>query len=498
MKLSVLIDGISHRQPLSDLEITNLTENSRLAGPFSLFVCIEGATADGHRFANAAYRNGCRVFVAQKALDLPSDAAVFYVDDTRRTLALLACRFYGNPTEHMRVIGITGTKGKTTTAHLIAHILNRVGIPTGYIGTNGIIYGNKQIDTKNTTPDAVTLQSTFSEMLKSGVQTAVLEVSSQALKQYRADGIVFDTVLFTNLFPDHIGGGEHRDIEEYKACKLHLFTEFPYRRMVCWSDDPFSHDIIKVTDPEKHILCALEDSNAAIRIQNIKSERFDSGLGVSFTLSYQTKTYPVKLPLLGQINAQNAALALAVAAEIFGTDMLGAIQCLKDASVSGRSEAIPLPSGAVVCLDYAHNGASLQHLLLALAEYHPTRLTVLFGSVGERTQLRRSEMGQVAARYADFAILTSDNPGKEDPRAIISDIAKGFLGTDTPYVSIPDRKEAILYALEHSVAGEILVLAGKGHETYQLIGTEKLPFSEREIIEAYLTSQTTDKLPTHQ
>ncbi|MBE6600950.1 MAG: UDP-N-acetylmuramoyl-L-alanyl-D-glutamate--2,6-diaminopimelate ligase [Ruminococcaceae bacterium] len=489
MKLSSLTFDLSAHQPIPTLEITNLTENSKLASSSSLFVCIAGAVADGHSYARAAYENGCRAFVAQKKLDLPIDATVFYVEDTRRTLATLACRFYGHPTKRMRVIGITGTKGKTTTARLIAQILNRSSIPCGYIGTNGILYGNKRMDTKNTTPDAVTLQRTFSEMLRDGIQTAVLEVSSQALKQFRADGIEFDTVLFTNLFPDHIGDGEHRDMEEYKSCKKRLFTEFPFRRFISWADDPFAAELNKGIEKDKCFLCSALDERADFYIQSIRPERFENGLGVSFDLCRNETRSPVSLPLLGKINAQNAALALAVATERFAIDLSVASESLKQAAVTGRSETILLPSGAFVCLDYAHNGASLQQLLTSLAEYHPSRLTVLFGSVGERTQMRRAEMGRVAALYADRAILTSDNPGKEDPEAIIADIAVGFSGTDTPFVSIPDRKEAIRYALEHTAHGEILVLAGKGHEAYQLIGTQKLPFSEREIVEAFITAQ---------
>ncbi|MBQ9806606.1 MAG: UDP-N-acetylmuramoyl-L-alanyl-D-glutamate--2,6-diaminopimelate ligase [Clostridia bacterium] len=489
MKLNDLLHGIIECHKLPCVEIELLTDNSKKACANALFVCVCGARFDGHDYAQQAYRNGCRVFVAQKRIDLPQDALIFTVADTRRTLSLLACRFFGDPSRKMRLIGITGTKGKTTTAQLIAHLFNTSNIPCGYIGTNGIDYADCHRDTLNTTPDPLTLQGALSDMLRHGVKTAVLEVSSQALAQYRADGAVFETLLFTNLALDHVGRGEHLDFDHYKACKKRLFTEFPAKRVIYWADDPHANEIVTPPPPTPLIACSQALDSADYRLQNVTAIQNNSGFGVGYDLCQGGKIVSGYLPLLGKINAQNATLALAAVTEMSGLSLEAAVKSLKNALVAGRSEQKRLPSGACVCIDYAHNAFSLRQLLLSLREYTKGRLIVLFGSVGERTQLRRREMGEVAAACGDLAILTSDNPGNEPPEDIIADIASGFEGSKTPYESIPDRKTAILYALGLLKRGDILVLAGKGHENYQLIGREKLPFCESEIVEAYIASQ---------
>ena len=489
MKLTKLLSGMIADNHIPEIEITALTDDSRKACPDSLFVCISGTAFDGHTYAPKAYENGCRVFVVQKHTKLPSDAFVYTVSNTREALAQLACRFYGDPSHKMRIFGITGTKGKTTTAQLIAHLLNTSDVPCGYIGTNGIEYLNRHIDTKNTTPDPLTLQSALGDMLRCGVTAAVLEVSSQALAQYRADGILFDTLIFTNLAHDHVGIGEHADFEDYKCAKKRLFTDFAAKNVVFWKDDPYAEEIVIPNQARRTIACSQQCNEAAYVLREVAPAQCDESFGVSFKLQTDRKTFSGYLPLLGKFNAQNAILAAAAVSEAFDISVEDALLRLQTVCVSGRSEQIVLPCGASVCIDYAHNAFSLQQLLTSLREYSPKRLLVLFGSVGERTQLRRREMGEIAARYADRAILTSDNPGTEPPENIIADIAKGFEGFDTPYVSIPDRKKAILYALGLLENGNILVLAGKGHERYQLIGAEKLPFCEKKIVEDYIASQ---------
>jgi len=490
MNLHTLLDGLFEGKEIPNLEIDNLTEDSRSAGDSSVFVCIRGATADGHDYAPGAYRNGCRVFVAQKPLDLPSDATVLLTDNTRKILAILACRFYGHPSKSMRLFGITGTKGKTTVAHLIAHLCGLSGIPCGYIGTNGIDFGDVHKETKNTTPDAVTLQKALAEMVKSGIQAAVLEVSSQALAQYRADGIEFDTLLFTNLALDHIGVGEHVDFEDYKSCKKRLFTDFSTQNIVFWADDPHASDIIGSATCTNRIACSCVDPSADCILKNVHPITENGLQGISLSLQYKDRQFDGTIPLIGNINAQNAALAVSAVSKTFALPQDTLMAALRTARVPGRSEQYRLPNGATVCIDYAHNAFSLQNLLLSIQAYAPRRLFVLFGSVGGRTQLRRLEMGKVAARFADGAILTSDNPAHETPEKIIEDIAQGFDGTSTPYWKIPDRKTAILFALEQLLEGDILVLAGKGHETYQLIRDEKTYFSEKEIVKDYITQQT--------
>jgi len=488
VKLSNLFANLTDASLLPDADILSVTENSTTANPRSVFVCIQGAIHDGHRYAPDAYARGCRVFVAEQTLDLPEDACVIPVLDTRQTLATLACRLYGNPSHRMHLIGITGTKGKTTTARLLMHILNQHGIPCGYIGTNGISYANVQIPTKNTTPDAITLQEALSKMLAAGVSTAILEVSSQALLQHRADGTRFQTVLFTNLSPDHIGEHEHPDMESYLACKRRLFAEFGAESMIYNTDDPAATYMLDGTSASRRISCSTRGAKADFLANDVSLLRNEQALGVSFTVQSKRETLPCFVPLLGSANAENALLALVTAHEIFGISLQNAVKSLSLASVAGRSEWIPLPNGACVVIDYAHNAVSLRQLLSTLREYRPKRLIALFGSVGGRSQMRRRELGAVAAELCDLAILTSDNPGNESPDIIIEEIAEAFRGYDTPFLKIADRAEAIRKAVELTRAGDILVLAGKGHEAYQLIGDEKVPFCERGLVAEAINS----------
>lgn len=465
-------------------EILFITEDSRAANPSSIFVCIRGALADGHKYAPSAYEKGCLFFVAECELLLPEDAFVLYVKNTRQALAKLACKLYENPSAAMKVIGITGTKGKTTTAEMLTHILNQNGISTGYIGTNGISYGEIVKSTSNTTPDAVTLQKTLFEMRKSGTQAVVIEISSQALMQHRADGIIFDTVLFTNLFKDHIGPREHPDFENYKNCKKRLFQEFGAERVILNADDDFSKEFWEASNAKYKILCSFNTPSCKYYGENMRLLSKNQAPYIVFELSNGEEKQICQLPLIGKPNAYNAMLAMACAKEAFSIPLLQSANALVNISISGRSECIPLPNGACVIIDYAHNGESLKELLGSLRAYRPARLLCLFGSVGDRTEGRRYEMGEAAAALCDLSFLTSDNPGHEDPEKILDDIAAAFDAVGAPYLRIVDRESAIVEALRQTQRGDILVLAGKGHETYQLIQNQKIPFSEKEIVES--------------
>ena len=460
--------------------IQDLTQRADEAGENSLFVCIRGTRFDGHVLAKEAYGNGCRLFVAERPLELPADATVLIVPDTRRALGRLSAEFYRHPSQELSLVGITGTKGKTTTALLLRAILEQAGIPTGYIGTNGIDFLSTHRSSPNTTPDARTLQATLREMQNAGVRIVLLEVSSQAMLQHRVEGCHFDTLLFTNLYSDHIGPTEHASLAEYAACKHRLFTEFTARSAIFCSDAPGAQEMQRGCLAER-ILTVSTKRRADATAREILPYRTENALGVSFTYCYRREKTRITLPLLGTQNVDNALLAVTAARE-FGISPTTAAAALAEVRIEGRSEVVPLENGALAVIDYAHNGESLSRLLSSLRDYSPTRLTVLFGSVGERTQMRREELGRASAAVADLAILTSDNPGSEDPDAIIDGIAKAFLGSNVPYLRIPDRREAILSAVRQAIPGEILVLAGKGHEDYQLIGREKVPFSERSIL----------------
>ena len=492
MKLDRLASVLKITLPDADAQkdIRTLTQHTREATEGSLFVCIRGARADGHLLAADAYRTGCRAFVAERELSLPSDATVLYVADTRAALGVLAVRFFGSPSLRLSLIGITGTKGKTTTALMLRTILEAAGIPTGYIGTNGIFFGDTALPSPNSTPDPITLQRSLSRMLAQGAKAAVIEVSSQGMLQNRVDGCCFDALLFTNLYPDHIGPGEHADLAEYVACKHRLFTDFPARIAVLNADAPVAKQMEKSCRAER-ILHTSQKHAADATAKDATPWRGERALGMQFIYrSASGAEQTVRLPLLGTQNVENALLAMAVAEVGYGVSPATAAKALEALSIDGRSETIPLGDGAFAVIDYAHNGESLSRLLSALCVYKPSRLTVLFGSVGERTQMRRYELGRAAAEGADLAILTSDNPGTEDPDAIINEIATAFAGTDTPHVRIADRATAIHYAVEHRIPNEILVLAGKGQENYQLIGTEKVPFSDRAELLAALSATT--------
>ncbi len=480
MKASVLFAPFSVVLPERDIRA--VTQSSAQADDGSVFVCIKGLKADGHLYAADAYRRGCRLFVAQTPLSLPSDATVVYTANSRLALAKLACTFYGHPSRKIKVVGITGTKGKTTCALLLTSVLRANGIRCGYIGTNGIDDGITRFPTVNTTPDALTLQSHMARMAAEGVPAVVMEVSSQALAQYRADGTVFEAAIYTNLFADHIGSGEHADFAQYRNAKRRLFTEFGASTVLYNRDDAHAAAILNGCKAKRKISCSASDARADYFATGISRENNGKQFGLSFTLHAKKQQADVRLPLVGTFNVNNALLAVAAATEVFGITPPRAGAALQNADTNGRAQCIPLSCGAIAVIDYAHNGGALRSLLSALREYRPKRILCLFGSVGERTQLRRSELGAAAAELADLCILTSDNPGCEPPEQIVADIAAAFVGRRTPYECIPDRKEAIERAVSLAQAGDILVLAGKGHESYQLIGKDKLPFSEREIL----------------
>lgn len=483
MLLSFLMQGMEKTEycnTASEREVTHITSDSRQAGSKSVFVCIKGFTTDGHSFAGRAYDRGCRAFVAQRELDLPPDAEVFIThDDMRRVLAELSCKLYGEPSKHLRVIGITGTKGKTTTALIIKQLLDAAGIPTGYIGSNGIIWNNQAHQTGNTTPESCVLQYYLKHMVQDGMQAAVIEVSSQALYLDRVHGTNFEVEIFTNLSLDHVGGNEHPTFRDYFEAKKKLFDAFPASLVIANADDEYTYEMLADCKTKKTYYSTLGKGD--LNAQGIELCRTESILGMSFCASLGEKKYSFSIPIPGEFNVHNALSAIAVARH-FGIEDEKIAAALSSIRIDGRFETVILNNGACFVIDYAHNGLSLTSALLALRKYDPQRLICLFGSVGGRTQIRREQLGKAAAQYADFSILTADNPDSEDPMEIIADIAKHYPDPDA-YVAIPDRREAIEYAFEIAEPGDIVLLAGKGHERYQTVNGKNLHFSEREIIE---------------
>ena len=469
--------GVSEdRIPAPETAVEDIVYDSRKAREGVIFVCLVGAVADGHRFAASAYEKGARVFICEKPLSLPADAMVFSVENTRRALALLSAAFFDHPERKLRVIGVTGTKGKSTICEMIRHIFCENGIPAASIGTIGIRIGDTVIPTGNTTPESYELFRIFADMVEKGMQYAVIEVSSQGIKMDRVFGIPFFAAVMTNLSEDHIGGAEHPDFEDYKRCKKELFSRCEYAFFN--ADDPYFEEFFACAASPAQTYSIYGEADFSAR--DILATATEKGFGSSFLLNYGNGVCDAFVPFPGSFSVSNALAAVSVAS-LAGISPEKASEALSYVCVGGRFEIIPTALKDVTfVIDYAHNGESLSAALKALRVYRPHRLICLFGSVGGRTEIRRRELGIAAASYADLSILTSDNPDKEPALDIISDIAEHMPNAD--YVAVPDRKEAIAYAVSVAEQGDIVLLAGKGHETYQLIDGKKVPFSEKEIL----------------
>ncbi len=495
MKLQALLQALPIEQvcgdpdrirTAADTAISGLCYDSRQATPGSLFVALVGTITDGHRYLPAAYRAGCRTFLVEAPMELPADAVQYVVPNTRHALADAAAIFYEHPERHIRLIGLTGTKGKTTTALLIRQLLEAAGITTGYIGTNGIDFSDFHYATVNSTPESVEIYRYLRLMVNEGIAACVLEVSSQALWMERVRGLRFDTALYTNLSRDHIGGVEHPDFDHYRASKRRLFCDYPVTVTVANGGDDAMPEVTAADVIDRPLITYGTVPEADYAARDIRPAHSGGRIGVTFSLSVRGKTFPAPyfLPLPGDFNVQNALAALAVVGERFGLDPLALRETLATVTVPGRFETVTHPAlpDVTFVIDYAHNGVSLASILDALADYEPRRLIALFGSVGGRTKERRGDLARAAAGRCDLCILTSDNPASEPPMDIIREIDAAFDADACPRLLIPDRAEAIRTAVREAQPGDIILLAGKGHESYQLIGITAHPFSEHRIL----------------
>ncbi|MEI3521311.1 MAG: UDP-N-acetylmuramoyl-L-alanyl-D-glutamate--2,6-diaminopimelate ligase [Anaerosacchariphilus sp.] len=459
-----------------DVNVSELVYNTRKVKKECMFVCIKGATFDSHDVAGEAAKNGAVVIVAEHPVDVPAGTAVVLVEDTRYALALISAAYFGYPAKKLKVIGITGTKGKTTTTFMIRSILKHAGISTGLIGTIEVIIGDKHIPAHNTTPESYEVQEYFAQMVAAGCKVAVMEVSSQGLKLHRTAGIRFDIGIFTNLAPDHIGENEHASFEEYMECKSRLFRQCDIG--IVNADDEHCSDILK-----GHT-CKVEtygfSEKADLRASDLKLVNRPGFLGVDYHVS-GLLNFDVEIDMPGRFSVYNSLVAIAVCRhfDIPKEDMLAALEVVQ---TKGRIEKVKVSDDFTLMIDYAHNAMSLESLLTTLKEYNPKRLVCLFGCGGNRSKLRRYEMGEVSGNLADLTVITSDNPRFEEPQAIIDDIKTGIAKTSGKYVEIIDRKEAIRYVIENGRPGDVIVLAGKGHEDYQEICGVKHPMDERVLI----------------
>lgn len=478
MKLSRLLERLEYEviQGSDQTEITTLINDSRKVEKGSVFVCISGAVSDGHRFAEEVAQKGAAALIVEKDVTVSEGVSVIRVKDTRYALALMSASYFGYPADKLKVIGITGTKGKTTTTYMIKSILEDVGHKVGLIGTIEAIIGEKKIPAANTTPESYTIHRYFAEMVEAGCDSVVMEVSSQGLMLHRTAGIPFEIGIFTNLGHDHIGPNEHKDFEDYKRCKGLLFQQC--RLGIANIDDPYFEDVFRGAT------CKVEtfglSGQADLRATNTHLVSRPGYLGVAYHVSGRMD-FDVEIDIPGTFSVYNSLTAIAVCGH-FKVPAKVIQRALKAAKVKGRIEMVKVSDDFTLMIDYAHNAMSLESLLTTLKEYHPSRLVCLFGCGGNRSKDRRYEMGEVSGRLADLSIITSDNPRFEEPQAIIDDIKIGIGKTSGRYVEICDRKEAIRYAIANGRPGDVIVLAGKGHEDYQEIKGVKYPMDERVLI----------------
>ena len=491
MKCTDLLERLTYTavQGSTDIEITGVCNDSREVREGSLFVCVEGANFDGHGFIGDVASKGAAAVIVKRerlgGLALPEGITVIAVEDTRYALALLSAAWFGYPAEQIPVIGITGTKGKTTTTYMIRSILENAGYRVGLIGTIEAIVGSEHHKALNTTPESYTIQKYLREMIDAGQNCAVMEVSSQALMLHRTAGIPFEIGVFTNLSPDHIGPNEHSSFEEYAACKGLLFRQC--RTGIVNADDPHTELILKghTCSVERY---GIDTEDADLRAVHIEHVQRPGYLGMRFDLTGRMN-FTVELDIPGRFSVYNALTAIAVC-EHFRIREEDIKKALKMARVKGRIEPVKVSDSFTLMIDYAHNAMALESLLETMRDYHPKRIVCLFGCGGNRAKARRFEMGEVSGRLADFTIITSDNPRFEDPQAIIDDIVTGIRKTGGAFTTIPDRKEAIRYAIRNGQEGDVIILAGKGHEDYQEICGKKYPMDERVLIREILDEET--------
>lgn len=484
-KLSYLLENLEYVccQGSVEQEITSVAYDSRKVKEGSLFICIRGAVSDGHKYIPDVIAGGAGALVAEEQVEAPEDVTVILVKDTRYAMAFISAAWFGHPARQLKTIGVTGTKGKTTTTYMVKSILENAGYKVGLIGTIETIIGDEVIPAEHTTPESYVVQEDFRKMADAGCDCVVMEVSSQGLMLHRTQGFIFDYGIFTNIEPDHIGPNEHRDFDHYLSCKAMLLKQC--RVGIVNRDDEHFQRVI-----EGHT-CTLETfgftPEADLWAENARMVNGRGYLGISYHLR-GLLDFEVEIDIPGKFSVYNSLTAIAICRH-FHVSQEDIVQALKTAKVKGRVELVKVSDEFTLMIDYAHNAMALESLLTTLREYHPHRLVCLFGCGGNRDRNRRFEMGEVSGRLADLTIITSDNPRYEEPQAIIEDIKTGIGKTDGKYVEIADRKEAIAYAIHHGEPGDIVILAGKGHEDYQEIRGKKYPMDERVLIADILSGR---------
>ena len=473
------IEGLKAKGNL-DINVEDICHNSKEVKEGSMFVAIKGYEADGHKYIKDAVQNGAKIIVIQegeslKRTDINEDTTIISAPNTRVALAKMACNFYNNPSSKFNLIGITGTKGKTTTSFMVKKILEQQGQKVGLIGTVANYIGDKCLgESQRTTPESLELQKIFAQMVEEKVDTVVMEVSSQSLKLHRVDGCNFNIGVFTNFSEDHISEKEHPDMEDYFNSKLKLFNMCKIGYI---NADDFKLAKVKRLATNCDIKTYGVDNMCDLLAKDITI----TNSSVDFKVKIGTRNERVKTGIPGRFSVYNSLAAIAIALR-FGIEAEKIKEALLDVKVPGRSELVPNKKELTIMIDYAHSPESLQNILSAVKSYTRGRVICVFGCGGDRDSAKRPIMGEISGNTADFTIITSDNPRTEEPEKIVEQIEVGTKKTKGKYIAIVDRVEAIKYAIDMANKNDIIVLAGKGHETYQEINGEKYPFDERKII----------------
>ena len=478
MQLKQLLAGINILYSNADMEskIEAVCFDSRKACPGSLFVAVVGYASDGHKFIGMAKEKGAACVLCQTKPE--EDIPYILVEDTRKGLAVVSANWFGRPADKMKIVAVTGTNGKTTTTNLIKTILEeKLGAKVGLIGTNQNMIGKQVLPAERTTPESYEIQELFAEMYKGGCTHVVMEVSSHALYLDRVYGIEFEVGVFTNLTQDHLDF--HKTMEEYGRAKAILFRRC---RWGCINIDDEYAGLMLENASCKVMTYSAHNENADFYADNIKLFAHK----VEFTGIYKGQRKNVMLAIPGNFSAYNAMSAL-TACLCLEVDLDDAVSALADCTgVMGRAEVVPTGRDFTMLIDYAHTPDALENIINTVRATTDGRVVTLFGCGGDRDRTKRPIMGRIAAELSDFVIVTSDNPRTEEPGEIIKDILAGMENTDTPYTVIENRREAIGWAIDNAHSGDVVILAGKGHETYQIIGKEKFHFDEREIIAEFL------------
>jgi UDP-N-acetylmuramoyl-L-alanyl-D-glutamate--2,6-diaminopimelate ligase len=489
MKLNELLQTV---KPLAiegpvDRDITGITYDSRRVMPGNLFVAMRGENTDGHRYVEAAIDRGASAIVLERDSGLNPRATRIKVKDARRTLALASAEFYSHPSQALKVVGVTGTNGKTTTAFMVKAIMEAAGMGAGLIGTVQYQIGLRSIPSARTTPESVEIQDMMSQMLRCNCSGVAMEVSSHALDLQRVAGIDYDVAIFTNLSQDHLD--YHKTMKEYFEAKTKLFLALGSMRKrgraVVNMDNEYGRRLIARLGGENAVVTYGVSSDAAIRALDVRV----SADGTYFVVRTPHGSVPVALPLIGRYNVHNALAAIGAALEL-GIG-LGSIEhaLSKMRPVPGRMELMGVKQDFNVYVDYAHTEDALRNVLMTVSELTRGRLIAVFGCGGDRDKGKRAPMGEAACELADFSILTSDNPRTEDPREILRQVEEGFpVGAQSRYQVIADRREAIERSLDIARPGDSVLVAGKGHETYQEFADTVVPFSDRQVVNEYFTN----------